>query len=475
MSLRESDRSERSDTARELDLAAAAVEQAQRALPGADVDAGADRTLVGLTRFATSIIHQNVAEDTTTVRLRIHHDGRTATSSVTVTGVDDLPALVERTVAAVQVAPRDPGWPGVAPVAEVPDTPAVDVATAEAAPAVRAELVRGFVDGAGGLETAGFCRTAGWWGGFADSAGQTASLRAGECSLAGIARADGADGVARHAPLTIAELDGITLGARAAAKARAWRDPIELPPDRYEVVLEPTAVADLVETMAAVGFNGRFVTEGRSFARLGEAQLDPAITMIDDPLPLGHRYDIDGTPRRRFPLVEAGTTVGLTHDRRTAAEAGAGTVSTGHAAFGRFSWGPTARHVELVPAGAVAGPSEVDGAMADSSVAALVAGVERGILVSDLWYTRLLDTRTMAVTGLTRNGVWLIEQGQISAPVRNFRFTQSYVQALMPGNVVAVGATATPVPGDTYTATSPRWTCPALHLASWNFTGGASG
>ena len=108
-------------------------------------------------------------------------------------------------------------------------------------------------------------------------------------------------------------------------------------------------------------------------------------------------------------------------------------------------------------------------------MAELVAGVERGVLVSDFWYTRVLDPRTLAITGLTRNGVWLIEDGEVTRPLRNFRFTQSYAQALMPGNVRAVGSVATPVPGDTYTATSPRWSCPALHLASWNFTGGASG
>ena len=104
-----------------------------------------------------------------------------------------------------------------------------------------------------------------------------------------------------------------------------------------------------------------------------------------------------------------------------------------------------------------------------------MAGVERGILVSDLWYTRMLDPRTLAITGLTRNGVWLIERGEITAAVKNFRFTQSYAEALRPGNVVAVGRRSTPIPGDTYIATAPRWTCPALHLASWNFTGGASG
>jgi predicted Zn-dependent protease len=108
-------------------------------------------------------------------------------------------------------------------------------------------------------------------------------------------------------------------------------------------------------------------------------------------------------------------------------------------------------------------------------VAELVTGVERGVLVSDLWYTRLLDPRTLVMTGLTRNGTWLIEDGQVAAPLQNFRFTQSYAQALMPGNVDAVGRTATPIPGDTYTGTAPCWTCTGLHLASWNFTGGASG
>ena len=104
-----------------------------------------------------------------------------------------------------------------------------------------------------------------------------------------------------------------------------------------------------------------------------------------------------------------------------------------------------------------------------------MAGVERGLLVSDLWYTRMLDPRTLAITGLTRNGLWLIEDGQVTTPLRNFRFTQSYAQALMPGNVLGVGTASSPLPGDTYTATTPRWSCPALRLASWNFTGGASG
>ena len=119
--------------------------------------------------------------------------------------------------------------------------------------------------------------------------------------------------------------------------------------------------------------------------------------------------------------------------------------------------------------------AEVDGPIVDAAAAELIAGVDRGILVTDLWYTRVLDPRTLVVTGLTRNGVWLVEGGEVVQALRNFRFTQSYAQALMPGSVRGVGRVAHAVPGDTYSASAPRWTAPALHLASWNFTGGASG
>ena len=244
-----------------------------------------------------------------------------------------------------------------------------------------------------------------------------------------------------------------------------------MPPDRYEVVLEPSAVADLLEAYSYYAFNAKAVAEQRSFLRLGEAQFDAAVTLYDDGPAAGVAWDADGTPARRVDLVVAGTTVGLTHDRRTAAAAGA--TSTGNG-IGSVSFGAMARHLVLAAAGGPAA-TEVDGPVVDSSAAALVAAVERGVLVTDFWYTRVLDPRTIAMTGLTRNGVWLIEDGEVTAPLRNFRFTQSYAQALMPGAVLGVGAVAVALPGDTYSASMPWWTAPALRLASWNFTGGASG
>ncbi|HEX8026079.1 MAG TPA: metallopeptidase TldD-related protein, partial [Candidatus Limnocylindrales bacterium] len=101
----------------------------------------------------------------------------------------------------------------------------------------------------------------------------------------------------------------------------------------------------------------------------------------------------------------------------------------------------------------------------------LVRGLERGILVSDFWYTRVLDPRTLVVTGLTRNGVWLVEDGRVSRPLRNLRFTQSYAEALGPGAVVGIGSDLALFPEGHDSA----MVVPSLHLASWNFTGGAKG
>jgi hypothetical protein len=104
---------------------------------------------------------------------------------------------------------------------------------------------------------------------------------------------------------------------------------------------------------------------------------------------------------------------------------------------------------------------------ADASVLTLVRQVRRGLLVSDHWYTRVLDPKVLSVTGLTRNGVWLIENGEIVGPVRNLRFTQAYPQALAPGQVLGVGTRTHDLPTN-YEPTAAR--APALHLAAWNFT-----
>jgi predicted Zn-dependent protease len=412
-----------------------------------------------LTRFATGFIHQNVASEVNHILIRVAVDGRNASTSIDGPADDEsLGRAIDRVLEAVRVRPTDPEWPGLAPRAAAPPVDHWDEATAAATADERAERVRAFVDAAGGLETAGFCSTLTVRLGFANSIGQRLSGRGTAAVVDGIARTKTADGSARHASVRLADQDGRAVGSRAAGKARDASNPTDLEPGRYEVVLEPDCVANILSFLLVAGFNGKAVEEGRSFARVGETQFDRSVTLRDDvtdPATIGIPFDIEGTPKRPLDLVRDGVTTGLLHTRRTAKAAGA--ASTGHAVEGGAAWGALGANLSID-----AGDRPAD---------RLVAGVERGVLVTDFWYTRILDPRTQVVTGLTRNGVWLVEEGRIVRPLTNLRFTQSFLDALGPGAVRAISAERVAVLG----GWDSVYLVPSLHLGSWNFTGGAKG
>jgi predicted Zn-dependent protease len=234
---------------------------------------------------------------------------------------------------------------------------------------------------------------------------------------------------------------------------------IDLEPAEYEVVLEPECVGTILVFLAAYGFNAKQVIEGLSGIRLGEAQFDPALDIWDDatdPVALGVTFDVDGTPKRHLELVARGVSAALAHDRRTARKMG--TESTGHAVPGSDAFGALPTNMFMRPG--------VD------STEQLVSSVRRGLLISTFNYCRILDPKTQVVTGLTRNGTFLVEDGQVRSGVRNLRFTQSFLDAISPGQVLGVGSGARFA--DTEFGTGMVH-CPALHLASWRFTGGAKG
>lgn len=436
----------------------------ERAGDTAEAEATVRLGTSALTRFATSFIHQNVAEEVSHVLLRIAVDGQNASSTLDAPTDDaTLARLVDDVLDAARIAPHDPDWPGLTPptpLGELADVDHWDEATAGDDPAERARHIRAFVDASEGLETAGFCSTSATAVAFANTAGQRLVGRWTTADLDGIARTGTADGSGRRASVRLADLDGGTVGAAAARRARGASDPTDLDPGRYEVVLGPQCVANLLSFLLVHGFNGRAIEEGRSFARLGEAQFDASITLRDDVSSaetVGAPFDVEGTPKRPLDLVRDGVTTGVLHTRRTARAADGDARSTGHAVEGGVAWGALGANFDL--------------AGGDRSDDALVADIERGVLVSDFWYTRILDPKTQVVTGLTRNGVWLVEDGRIVRPVTNLRFTQSFVEALGPGAVRGVGSErALSIDG-----WDSVFLVPSLHLASWNFTGGARG
>lgn len=408
--------------------------------------------VTALTRFANSVIHQNVAEDSATTYVKLVVDGRAAAATTTQRDPEALTRLVERALEAARLRPPDPDWPGVAPAAPPVDVEHWDDDTADASPDDRAAVVKAFVDAGAGLEAAGYCSTTGVHVATATSAGQRLTGRHTSATINGIHRTGTSDAAAAATAVRLADLDGAAEGAAAAGRARASAEAIDLDPGPYEVVLSPSCLANMLQFLGSSGFNAKSHADGTSFVHLGEQQFDAAVSLRDDaadPRALGLLFDSEGTPKRRVDLVVDGVSTALVHDRRTAAKAG--TRSTGHG-------------VGIETAGAY--PSNLFFEQGTGTADDLVARMERGLVVHDFWYTRILDPKTQVVTGLTRNGVFLVEDGRIGPAVRNLRFTQSFVSALGPGKVKAIAGDARVVGG---------MHVPTVHLASWNFTGGAKG
>jgi predicted Zn-dependent protease len=183
--------------------------------------------------------------------------------------------------------------------------------------------------------------------------------------------------------------------------------------------LEPAAVADLLQEMAWISFGALLVQEGRSFlaGRLGERVMGENVTLRDDPYHPLHRsapFDSEGIPTQPVTIIEKGFAKSPVYDRRTAAKEGR--ESTGHALPIPNTLGPVARNLVL----------EGGGETLDS----LIAGVDRGLLVTRVWYTNVVDPGTVTITGMTRDGLFAIENGRVTHAVRNFRFNQSVVQLL---------------------------------------------
>ncbi|MBW3576641.1 MAG: TldD/PmbA family protein [Actinobacteria bacterium] len=414
----------------------------------------------GLTRFANSGIHQHVGEHTVTVSLQAAFDGRVAAASTSRTDDAGLYELVQRVEGAAAVRPVDPEWPGVTPPTDVADVDHADPATHEPAPAARAAHVEAFVAAGESTRAAGYVDAAGTRTVFANSAGHHATGSWTRATIDGIHQTTTSAGKGHQTSRRLGALDGGATGRRAARLAADSADAGDLEPGRYAVVLSPECVATIAQFLAFYGFNAKAHLEGQSFVELGEQQFDEAFQLWDaalDDRALGLGFDAEGSPKRRLQLVTDGVTGNLAHDRRTAGRAG--TQTTGHAIAGGEVYGP-------VPTNLFVGAGDAP------DVGALVAQVDRGLLVTELNYCRVLDPRTQVVTGLTRNGTFLIERGEVTRPVTNLRFTQSFVEGLGPGRLLAATADTRFADGEF----GPGMVhCPAVRLASWNITGGARG
>ncbi|MEN8040611.1 MAG: TldD/PmbA family protein [Actinomycetota bacterium] len=424
-----------------------------------EAEVTADVGTHSLTRFANSFIHQNVSEDVEQLTLKVEVGGRVASSTTTGTTPDALARFVDATIETAGSQPVDEDWAGMGGPTEVIAADNWDADTADADPMARAEAVKAFVDAGEGLLGAGFCQTEARHHAYGNSAGRRVHGRFTTAVVDGIHQTSSSAGSGHAAGKALSGIDAGAVGSLAAQRARDSVGAFDAKPGEYRVVLAPEAAATIAIFLNVYGFNGKMAEEGMSFAELGEQQFDEEFCLWDGPTDPGALYvpfDNEGTPKRHLELVKAGVTTSLLHTRRTAKKAG--TESTGHGVPGAEMWGPFA--INMFVGGG------------DKSVEELVAGVDRGIYVSTFNYCRVLDPKSLVVTGLTRNGTFMIENGKITDPVTNMRFTQSFVDALAPGKVEGLGDDARYADSEF----GPLFVhTPSLQLASWNFTGGAEG
>ena len=420
-------------------MAEPALDLARRALVAAGGDALASVTRERSTtlRFARSRPTQATAVDDLTVEvaaLRAGHVGRAATNRVDREALEDCArsaVLAAETAAARAGAGHFPGFPPPAtPRAHDghdPETARLDPAAGGAALATAFETAERAGVEAGGIWTAAEVETA-----VASSTGAELSDRVTDAFMKVIASAPGGrTGYAARTAVASAAIDPRALAERAAAKAVLAGEPAKLDPGEYTLVMEPHAVLELLSILGYTAFDGLAHAEGRGAltGRLGTRVVSPAINLSDSPrfhATLPRAFDAEGVPKAPLPLIQDGVAHRVVHDTRSAAVAGGGASSTGHAlvAGGQAS-GPCPTNLVLIGGGA-------------RDERELCAPIERGIYVTRLWYANVIRPADTLFTAVTRDGTFLIEDGELTRPLEDVRITDTALGIL--SRVEALGA-----------------------------------
>ena len=378
----------------------------------------------GLTRFTHNAIHQNVAHAEATLRLRTIIDGRTGVASANALDDAALAELAARAAAMAQLSARDDAFPGLAQSAAAEAPPGAFVAaTAQATPDLRARLAAEIFGVAERNEVwaAGYVKTSSQGITIANSRGTLASFDGTDCGLNVKQNAADSTGFAEWNGNDVGALDAGRAASIAADKAVRSRAPEPIQPGEWTVILESPAFGDLISYLtdhfAAQAFDegSSFLSEGLDRKYVGEN-----VSIFDDyahPLAPSMPFDYEGVAKQRVALFERGVAKNVVTDSYWAAKLGR--PNTGHALPAPNAEGPLPTNVVVAPG--------------TKTTAQLIAETKRGVLVSRFWYIRPVDLRQTIVTGMTRDGTFLIENGQIVRGVRNMRFNQSILNAL--GNV----------------------------------------
>jgi PmbA protein len=428
---------------------------------------GADQSQVvlnvhegGLTRFASNYIHQNVHETDSGLSLFAAVGKQLGSSDTNRLDRVGIIAAARQAVAIARQSAEDPEFPGLissAPAQDISD--GFDAKTARLSPGARARIVARATKRSAkkGTDASGKVSSNGTEIAIANSAGTVQYGAFSGFGASCTAMIEGAAGSEDWSSGSMGELKSQLgkFGAAAVKTALKARKPKRIEPGEWTVILSPRAVAEMLRFLAFLGFESRAHIEGRSClaGKLGTRVVSEKITLRDDgldPAGLPLPFDFEGVPRRPLMLIEKGVARELPHSARTAAEMN--TENTGH------SFGPTST-TGGIPLHLILEPGE-------TTLEEMIASTEKGLFVSRFWYSNIAEPTRAVITGMTRDGLFLINKGKLRRAACNMRFTQSVLEAL--SNVEAVGSELVGVGGE-WGAGQTR--CPALKIANFRFTG----
>jgi PmbA protein len=438
-----------------------------------------------LTRFANNTIHQNMAEENYGISVRTAFGGRTARATTNKFDDESLKDVVSasESLARVQEADADllpmPSQQEIEGIdSHASSTPQGGASAARAKPASRYFLETANLtpaeraDGVGQIVAiaqkrnfiaAGIFASSETVEGIFNSRGLSAWHTQTSAEISITMLAEDSSGWQKANSPDIAKLSPAHLAQIAAEKAARSAGPREIAPGKYTVILEPAAVLDTVG-FAFYDFGGLAILDQRSFLnnRIGTRLFGENISVWDDvshPLQSGSPFDGEGVPRERVQLVEKGVVKRLVYSRGSASK-------MSRSAY-RDKVGPidTTGHGFPIPNEIGEAPMNIvfEKQQETATVDQMIAATDRGILVTRLWYIREVDPYEKILTGMTRDGTFLIENGKVVCGLRNFRFNQSLIEMLS-----HVEAMSTPV--RTSGEESFDMVVPAMKVRDFNFT-----
>jgi PmbA protein len=373
-----------------------------------------------LTRFAGSAIHQHVAERNQTVILRVVWGKKIAVVTTNIFLPSSLKKSLQKAISLAKVQqPNDEfiSLPGPKPLPEI-ETFSKNIS--RLTPNQKAKMIKDILTSVKrrGLKASGAFSNGEVELAVVNSLGVEAYQKFSDLFLHLIVENEKSSGYASFVARDPDQLDIESLTQEAISKT-SREEPIQLEPGEYEVILEPYAVSELLSFLGYLGFHALSVQEGRSFFsnRFGEKMVDEKVTIYDDGLdPEGLQvpFDFEGIPKKRVTFFDRGVATEVTYDSFTAGREGKD--STGHGLIAPNTAGPIP--INLFMRGG------------ESSLKEMIQSVRRGIYVTRFHYTNVVEPMKAVITGMTRDGTFLIEEGEIKRPIKNLRFTESIMRAL---------------------------------------------